>query len=143
KEILQKRFEYVFVDEMQDMDKHQYEILEKIFFDKNNNSIHFQRIGDKNQAIFNGDAKLEEIWNDRENLLELRGSYRLTPQIAQIVQYFALTPSKIEGRKTHPDGSKISIKPHIIVFDDDSINLYRSDKLPRFYSLKMSHWFTA
>jgi len=32
KKILQKRFRFVFVDEMQDMDKHQYEILEKIFY---------------------------------------------------------------------------------------------------------------
>jgi len=48
KHLLQSRFRYVFVDEMQDMDKHQCEILENIFYDKGNSKSIYQRIGDKN-----------------------------------------------------------------------------------------------
>ena len=58
KNILQKRFKYVFVDEMQDMEIHQYKLLESIFYDEGNCTSVFQRIGDKNQAIFDGSAQL-------------------------------------------------------------------------------------
>ncbi len=53
KTILQKRFSFVFVDEMQDMDTDQYNLLEKVFYDEGNSVSKIQRIGDKNQAIYN------------------------------------------------------------------------------------------
>ncbi len=121
KKLLQKRFKYVFVDEMQDMDIHQYELLEKLFYNEGNSSAIFQRIGDKNQAIFNGKAKLEEIWNNRENTLYLTGSHRLNSKIAPIVEELALTPNKVVGRNKNEDNSEINIKPHIIVFDNTNI----------------------
>ncbi len=119
--LLQKRFKYVFVDEMQDMDIHQYDLLEKIFYDKGNSSSVFQRIGDKNQAIFNGSAKLDEIWNNREHTLYLTGSHRLNSKTAPLVEKLALTPNEIVGRNKNEDNSEIDIKPHIIVFDDTTI----------------------
>jgi len=121
KTLLQKRFNYVFVDEMQDMDIHQYELLEKLFYDEGNSLAIFQRIGDKNQAIFNGSAKLEEIWNNRENTLYLNGSHRLNPKTASIVENLALTPNEVVGRNKNQDNSEIDIKPHIIVFDNTTI----------------------
>jgi len=46
KYLLQNRFRYVFVDEMQDMNKRQYELLENIFYDKGDSKSIFQRIDD-------------------------------------------------------------------------------------------------
>jgi len=119
--LLQKRFKFVFVDEFQDMDKHQYELLEKIFYDNGNSISVYQRIGDKNQAIFN-EVKLDDIWKQR-NIHYLKGSHRLIPQIAKIVDNLALTPNKngIEGRRKNKDGTDIDIKPHIIVYNDSTV----------------------
>lgn len=117
--IIQTRFQYVFVDEMQDMDKHQHDLLEALFINKDNTVSNYQRIGDKNQAIFNGSAKLDDIWIDRDITLELKGSYRLTKEFADIVKCFGLRFIDIEGRYQNPTGT--NIKPHVIVFDDDSI----------------------
>ena len=50
--ILQKGFQYVFVDEMQDMEQYQVDILEKLFYKKLVLNHCFQRIWDKNQAIY-------------------------------------------------------------------------------------------
>jgi hypothetical protein len=86
--ILQSRFKYVFVDEMQDMNKHQYDILERIFYD---DSIIYQRIGDKNQAIFNGMDKIhEDLWINRDKVLNLNGSHRLSKPISELVNCFAI-----------------------------------------------------
>ncbi|MDO8736103.1 MAG: UvrD-helicase domain-containing protein [Thermoleophilia bacterium] len=118
-EILRKRFKYVFVDEMQDMDKHQHDLLEKIFFHE---EVIFQRIGDKNQAIFSpGVVMLDMIWQGRDNTLSLIGSHRLSPRIAETVKYFGLEYLEIEGRKTNDDGTEIDIKPHMIIYDEGTI----------------------
>ncbi|MGR3302365.1 MAG: UvrD-helicase domain-containing protein [Candidatus Scalindua sp.] len=129
KTLLQKRFRYVFVDEMQDMDKHQYDLLEEIFFDEGNSISNYQRIGDKNQAIFNGSAKLDDIWKDRDTILKLKGSYRLTEEVANIVKHFGLGFVDIEGRFLNSSGS--NIKPHIFVFDDNTI----TNVIPEFAKL--------
>jgi DNA helicase II / ATP-dependent DNA helicase PcrA len=120
KKLLQKRFQYIFVDEMQDMDKHQYDLLEEIFFDSGNSTSKYQRIGDKNQAIFNGSSKLDNIWKDnRDDDLILKGSYRLTEEVANIVKHFGLEFVDIEGRFIDCNGS--NIKPHVFVFDNNTI----------------------
>lgn len=117
-EILQKRFSFIFVDEMQDMDKYQYDLLEKIFFDEGRSSSIYQRIGDKNQSIYNGNAKDEDYWRYRETILPLSGSHRLTPEIAKVVNNFALL---------HPSGFEIvglkagTLKPHLIRYTNESI----------------------
>lgn len=118
-ELLRKRFKYVFVDEMQDMDKHQYDLLEKIFFHE---EVIFQRIGDKNQAIFSpGVVMLDTLWLGREKTLTLVGSHRLSPRIAETVKYFGLDYLEIEGRKTNDDDTAIDIKPHMLIYDDGTI----------------------
>lgn len=122
KKIIQKRFRYVFVDEMQDMDKHQHDLLENLFYHKGILRYVYQRIGDKNQAIYSGEVKLENIWKKRDKSLALKGSHRLPPNIAKVVKCFGLTFSDIEGLKMDEDGNDIDIKPHIIVYDDHTIN---------------------
>ena len=137
KGIIQKRFNYVFIDEMQDMDNHQYEILDKLFYDDCNCSSIYQRIGDKNQAIYSGDVKLDKIWSDR-NVFLLSGSYRLTKEIGTVVQPFALDSDfKIEGENVIEDGPLL---PHLLIFEKgsaqchviqkyvDLVKLYQAEK---------------
>ncbi|PPC33729.1 UvrD-helicase domain-containing protein [Acinetobacter baumannii] len=114
--IINKRFKYVFIDEMQDMDTHQYEIIEKIFTENNDTNTIIQRIGDKNQSIYNS-IKAESIWQDRDNVLHLSNSQRLSRPIANIVKNFALYPehcTDIQGM------NECQLKPHILLFSDSS-----------------------
>ena len=127
KEIIQKRFSYVFVDEMQDMETHQYYLLEKLFYDGGNSTSIFQRIGDKNQAIFNN-IESAVNWIDRGNNLTLTNSHRLSSKIADIVKSFALNNSNdfdIIGL------NECDIKPHIILFNDAS----KERVIPKFAEL--------
>lgn len=122
--ILQKRFLYVFVDEMQDMDVHQHDLIEKVFHPDENTQSIIQRIGDQNQAIYNGGSiHLENIWSVRDNKLFINGSYRLSPRVASLVQSLALTPNSVEGKNKNPDGSAINIKPIIFVFQNNTKEL--------------------
>ncbi|WP_350602929.1 UvrD-helicase domain-containing protein [Pseudoalteromonas sp. SMN1298-MNA-CIBAN-0114] len=109
--IIQRRFSYVFVDEMQDMDKHQYQLLEMLFFDGGGSKSVYQRIGDKNQAIFNGEIKLDQIWIDRETIKNITGSHRLSPLNASLTNKFSLTKSTIVGLN-----SDSQIKPILFVY---------------------------
>lgn len=128
KDLLQKRFSYVFVDEMQDMDIHQYNILENIFYDNGNSRSKYQRIGDKNQAIFNGDIRFDNIWVDRIKLLTLNGSHRLSANVANLVNCFALY---------RPDGFNViglnssNIKLYILKYSNDTIK----NAIPEFIKL--------
>lgn len=117
KSILQKRFSLVFVDEMQDMETHQYSLLEKLFYDNGNSISKIQRIGDKNQAIYNS-VKATDVWLDRAVVLRLKGSQRLSKPIADVVKKFALHSDEyfdIIGR------NECTIKPHILVFENINI----------------------
>lgn len=121
--ILQKRFPFVFVDEMQDMDTHQSNLLENIFYDDGNSISKIQRIGDRNQAIYNSsnNVKTNEVWQLRANpdsVLNLSGSQRLSKHIADVVKKFALYNDNnfdIIGK------NECEIKPHILVFDTVNI----------------------
>lgn len=116
-QIINKRFDYVFIDEMQDMDTHQYELVEKIFIENNTTNTVVQRIGDKNQSIYNS-VKTNTIWQDRDNVLHLSNSQRLSRPIANIVKNFALFPeycTDIRGM------NECQLKPHILLFSDSSI----------------------
>lgn len=117
KTILQKRFSFIFVDEMQDMDTHQYNLLEEIFYDDGNCVSKIQRIGDKNQAIYNS-VKADDVWVDREVILRLKGSQRLSQPIADVVKKFALYNDAnfdIIGK------NECDIKPHILVYETINI----------------------
>ncbi|MBL9008036.1 MAG: ATP-dependent helicase [Myxococcales bacterium] len=134
--LLQKRFSRVFVDEMQDMEEHQHALLEDIFYDGGESTSAYQRIGDKNQSIFDGRRESNNVfWRDREKVLELNGSYRLSPILARVVSAFAVSPIRIEGRKRDPGGSDISIKPRFIVYTDSTKSL----AIPCFASLIRDH----
>lgn len=134
KTILQRRFSFVFVDEMQDMDTHQYNLLEKIFYDKGNSVSKIQRIGDKNQAIYNS-VKATDVWQDRGTVLKLHGSQRLSKPIADVVKQFALyndATFDIVGK------NECEIKPHILVFETASIGSI----IPYFAQIVKDNWLT-
>ncbi len=116
-DLLQKRFKYVFVDEMQDMDTDQYDLLERLFY--NGGANVFQRIGDKNQAIYNGSVKIQSIWTNRPSVLPLNGSHRLPPHVANIVNCFTL--EREAGFNINGLG-ETAVQPHIIVYDDTGIS---------------------
>ena len=84
-DILRKRFAYVFVDEAQDMKGYQLNIIDKCF---NCDSVTLQRIGDPNQAIFDG-FSIGNAWVSR-NPSFINNSLRLTQEVASVVNYLVL-----------------------------------------------------
>lgn len=111
RDIIKKRFRFVFVDEMQDMSQNQYELIDDLFFDKKDSCI-LQRIGDKNQAIYSESFSEDSDWVDRERVLTINGSHRLTEETARIVNAFSLTPQiTINGLRGK------GLKPILFVYD--------------------------
>jgi len=126
KSILQHRFKFVFVDEMQDLDMDQVELIENIFFDEKSPTI-IQRIGDKNQSIYSSISLGSEIvWKTRSEInpekypqnFTLNNSYRLTPTIANLVDGFVL--NRDEGYKVVGVSENQNISPYLLVYKDES-----------------------
>ncbi len=130
KALLQRRFRYIFIDEIQDIDNKQNKILEEVFFG-NPTTSSYQRIGDYNQAIYNSALVQDDLFTARSKILYLTGSHRLTPLIAKVVTPFGISPVTIDGKKTYSDGSPIAIKPQILTYNDLTIQ----QVIPRFASL--------
>lgn len=136
--IFQKRFKYVFVDEMQDMHSHQIKLLDELFYtsghtDEQQTITVFQRIGDVNQSIFGesnsdnsagsneqADNSGKADWKPRGHLT-LLGSHRLSPCTAAIVSSFAVEPYEIQGLRKNADGTAIDIKPYLFVYKKENI----------------------
>jgi len=125
KQILQSRFKYVFIDEMQDLETYQIGIIDRIFYGEKSPTI-IQRIGDINQAIYNSGkrVKTKADWNVRKPMY-LNDSYRLTKEVADIVNYFTLDKQKNEGDEPRfvVNGKRkleFAIKPHLILFDNST-----------------------
>lgn len=133
-ELIQKRFQYAFIDEMQDMEQHQFNLLEKIFASAHSETI-FQRLGDINQSIFSGNVSTAEIWKQRKDKLFINGSHRLSQPIANLVSRLSLTHSPIEGKGLANDGSAITLKPIMLKYDSDSV----SHVIPEFSKILKEH----
>lgn len=110
--VFQKRFKYVFVDEVQDTDDRQFEILNKLF---SNSDTVVQRIGDKNQEIFGGIHSKETGWIVASDKLEIKNTKRLSSKISEKVTHFAISPQVLNGN------SNIEIPPVILLFDEQNI----------------------
>ncbi|MDY0278679.1 MAG: UvrD-helicase domain-containing protein, partial [Acholeplasma sp.] len=115
--LLQKRFSYVFVDEMQDMDFHQYQLLEKVFSDANMEGTSFQRLGDNNQAIYNNKVNSYAIWESRDKVYTINGSNRLTRLNAKLASRFSIDNSFIEGININDK----EYKPVLLVYDEKKV----------------------
>ncbi len=130
--LLQKRFKYVFIDEMQDLEKYQIDIIDKIFYSENSPTV-IQRIGDINQSIYNSSKKesVHADWEPREPILYLKDSYRLTQEIAEVVNFFTLDKQQDEDGNSRfiVNGKRKlenPIKPYLILFDADTKHLLKN-----------------
>lgn len=125
---LARRFPLVIIDEMQDTLDHQGGILDAVF-PRGSPDIVVQRVGDPNQAIFDGpDAGpgQNDPFPDPDAVrcLGIPNSYRFGPEIAALASPFAVIPVGADGlcgvgpKETHGAPAKC---PHaIFIFPDDS-----------------------
>lgn len=109
KNVFSSRFKYLFIDEMQDTDKYQIEIIEKVF-DESKTII--QRFGDHHQAIYNK-IKPDESWLP-VNPLEINGSKRFGENIANLLRYVCCE----QNDALIANESINSLNPTIIFFDN-------------------------
>ena len=118
--ILSQRFPFVLIDEMQDTSAMQNNILSRLF-PRNSPAVCVQRVGDPNQAIFEGEALTElDAFPDTERCLSISNSFRFDSTIAQIANRLAfhpISPSGLTGvRETAADEA---IAHTIFVFPDN------------------------
>ena len=120
--ILSMRFPFVMIDEMQDTSSQQNVLLERIF-QRDSPSIAVQRVGDANQAIFDG-ASGQAVANfpnpEPGRTLSISNSFRFGDSIAKAASPFAIHPVQPAGlrgiRPCPPD--YIEPKPTILLFPD-------------------------
>jgi DNA helicase II / ATP-dependent DNA helicase PcrA len=113
KELISKKFAYVFIDEMQDSSTIQTELLNKIF----NDNVVIQKIGDLNQSIFDYDADLECGWTvNKDKTMYITGSKRFPGSIASKVEKLCVHQQTITG-----NGRQNEITPVIIVYNDNTL----------------------
>ena len=108
------RFQYIFLDEMQDTGKIQTDILNQLF---PRNKIIIQRIGDPNQAIFDSESDSNCEWEprgslSRHNPLTFSKSLRFGDTIASCIKNICVQPDK----EMVGNAEKISLKPHLFLY---------------------------
>lgn len=118
---LRKRFKYIYVDEAQDLAKHQIGILDKLF---NCDECVLQRTGDNNQAIYHKVSD-NTVWMPRKEMY-LNNSQRLTPEIADVVNAFTLNKG-VDGQGNalfNVVGLRAldnPIPPYLLLYEEGSI----------------------
>ena len=112
-EVFQKRFKYVFVDEVQDTDDKQFEILDTL---SSNSDVVIQRIGDKKQEIFAAMGSKARGWQVTHDKLEIKNTKRLSSKISEKVTHFAISPQELNGIEA------IEIQPVILLFDRSTMS---------------------
>ena len=134
RELISKRFAYVFIDEMQDSSNTQSDLLNKIF----NDNVVVQKIGDLNQSIFDYDGDLECGWivNNKRTMC-ITGSKRFSSSIASKIENLCVRQQTIKG-----NGRQNEITPVIIVYDDkNTINKRVLDKFSELIIRNNLHHF--
>lgn len=112
RKILSNRFKYVFVDEYQDCSEMQRNILDNLF---DGTDTIFQKIGDVDQAIYNGDENTSVDWCVSEGYLALSNSNRYGQEIADV-----LTKLRTDCNSIYSTKGELNIKPTLLVYDDNS-----------------------
>lgn len=111
-----KRFQYLFIDEVQDCDKQQVELLKKLFDEK---KLVVQRFGDYRQAIFSDytNNEIDETSNNdlkKEELRHIYNSNRFGENIAKPLRTICMEDNHLlQGNENVP-----SVKSIIIIYDD-------------------------
>ncbi len=108
-----KRFKYLFIDEVQDCDGRQIELIQKVFDEE---KVIIQRFGDYCQAIFGGveasGRNNAELKND--NILSIHESNRFGENIAKPLRSLCMEDnSPLMGSEDVP-----SLRPIIITYED-------------------------
>lgn len=108
-----KRFKYLFIDEVQDCDKKQVELIKAIFADE---KVIIQRFGDYCQAIYDEENQ-DRAYNEDlrgEDVLYINNSNRFGEKIAKPLRTLCMEEnSLLIGNEEVP-----SIKPIIITYND-------------------------
>ena len=97
--LMQHRFPLVIVDEMQDTSEFQVGILEAVF-PRSSSKIALQRVGDPNQAIFDGaqaGTAVPGAFPDPATCLKIPNSFRFGPAIAALASPFAVDAAGPDG----------------------------------------------
>ena len=111
KQLLLCRFKYIFIDEYQDCSELQRNSIDTLFY-KTESML--QKIGDLDQAIYNGINDDEKPWQIEQNSMPLCCAIRYGKEIADVLTYLRTGKETI----TASTGER-KIKPTIIVFEDD------------------------
>lgn len=109
KDAISERFAYLFIDEMQDSNRMQTDLLDKLF---DSNKVIVQRFGDQHQAIYLEDGQ-EGMWTPVD-FLPISTSMRFGNNIANVLKTICDCDNKdIKGNPDIP-----SLKPILMVFED-------------------------
>lgn len=108
-----KRFKYLFIDEVQDCDGLQVDLIQKIF---DENKVVIQRFGDYCQAIYDGEEKEGTENNELkgDNVLYIHDSNRFGENIAKPLRTLCME----NNHKLHGNPDVHSAKPIIITYED-------------------------
>lgn len=113
KKYFANRFKYIFIDEMQDVSKMQVKIIESIFNSEDN--VIIQRFGDVNQRISTFDSS--NNWKSSKDTRAINSSKRYGENMVKFLE-----PLRVKKTGTMKGNENIdTLNPHIIVFDDLSI----------------------
>ncbi|WP_320168254.1 UvrD-helicase domain-containing protein [Mangrovibacterium marinum] len=117
------RFQYVFIDEMQDTAKHQLDILGKVF---DSQKTIIQRFGDPSQSIYNK-VSVEEVWTVKDSL-PINTSKRFGDNIGEVLKTVCIKDNS--ALKASPEINSLS--PILILYDNPL------QVLPKFCELVLS-----
>jgi DNA helicase II / ATP-dependent DNA helicase PcrA len=119
--ILQNRFPFVLVDEMQDTSEQQNAFLRRLF-PRDAPAVCIQRVGDPNQAIFEGGVEpVTDAFPDESRCVNIADSFRFDASIGALASPFAYIPIQPSGLKgVRPTAVPGQGLPHtIFVFPDN------------------------
>ncbi|MBU1188462.1 MAG: UvrD-helicase domain-containing protein [Gammaproteobacteria bacterium] len=123
---LQRRFPLVIIDEMQDTSELQVGVVATVFR-RDSSEVVVQRVGDPNQAIYDGappDAEGADVFPDPDRCLEIPNSFRFGPSIAALASPFAVNPvgpNGLQGVGPRTVRNSPECCPHaVFVFPDES-----------------------
>lgn len=119
--VLQHRFPLVLIDEMQDTSEEQNNFLRRIF-PRGLDTICVQRVGDPNQAIYEGGNRpVTDAFPEAARCVDIADSFRFDASIAALANRFAyraVPPAGLTGRRATDVPAKGA--PHtIFVFPDN------------------------
>lgn len=120
---LTQRFPFVLIDEMQDTSAMQNSFLSRIF-SRNSPAICIHRVGDPNQAIYEGDALTgADSFPDDERCLSISNSFRFDQSIANLANrlaFHAINPNGLVGVREIAADEEIASHTIFVFPDNDT-----------------------